>query len=114
MLEQKNPLILAFIGDAVQTLYVRAGLADKDAKLAELHKLASSKVCAKAQSEHLAKVQDTFSATEQDIANRARNCGHHTLPKNADPADYHRATALEAVIGYNYLAGNIKRVEELV
>ena len=37
--------------------------------------------------------------------------GH--VPKNADIADYHGATALEALFGWLYLIGGIDRAREL-
>lgn len=113
MLEQKNPLILAFIGDAVHTLYVRENLANVDAKIGELHKQASKQVCATTQSIKYDKMVNSFCEIEKEIANRARNISHNTMPKNCNPSEYHKATALEAVIGYNYLLGKTERVEEL-
>ena len=108
-----NSLILAFVGDAVMTLHVREGLAHENAKVGDLHKRTSSKVCASAQSALYDKLADTFDETEQDIATRARNAKHHTVPKNAKLSDYIKATALEAVIGYNHLTGNHDRVKQL-
>jgi len=37
--------------------------------------------------------------------------GH--VPKNASIADYHAATAVEALFGYLYLKGEITRLREL-
>ena len=37
--------------------------------------------------------------------------GH--VPKNADIADYHGATALEALFGWLYMTGEYKRAREL-
>lgn len=37
--------------------------------------------------------------------------GH--VPKNAKVADYHAATAFEALFGYVYLTGNLQRLREL-
>ena len=113
MIEQKNPLILAFIGDAVQTLYVREKLYTQFYTVASLHSQASKIICAKAQAKKFDEKFEQFSEMEKDIANRARNAQHHTVPKNCTLAEYHKATALEAVIGYNYLSGNHKRVREL-
>ena len=103
--ENSNPLILAFVGDAVHTLQVRMKLAGQDLKISELHKLASEQCCAKSQAKEFDALYDTFSETEREIANRARNAKHNTVPKSCTLAEYQKATALEAVIGYRYLKG---------
>ena len=36
------------------------------------------------------------------------------MPKHADPADYHAATAFEALIGYLYISGQDERLKTLV
>ena len=43
---------------------------------------------------------------------RARNA-RQTPPRNADIHDYHRATALEALLGALYLSGKTQRLNEL-
>jgi len=110
----KNPLTLAFVGDAVQTLHVRMALAQTDIKAKELHKRASAIVCATAQAKRFDEIFDNFTAAEKDIAMRARNTDHNTVPKSCTIAEYHKAKALEATIGYNYLLGNTKRVNEII
>ena len=113
MIEQKNPLILAFIGDAVQTLFVRTRFVDTDAKIGVLHRQSSQIICARAQAKKFDTVSKNFTPTEVEIATRARNAKSNTAPKNCTLGEYHKATALEAVIGYNYLVGNTQRAEEL-
>ena len=103
VIEQKNPLILAFIGDAVHTLNVRAQLAAADAKVSDIHKSAILKCCAKSQAAEYDALYGSFSDIEKDIANRARNAKHNTVPKSCTLAEYQKATALEAVLGYRYL-----------
>ena len=49
---------------------------------------------------------------EAGVVRRARNA-HQNPPKNADPAEYHRATALEALIGYLYITGQEERLLHL-
>ena len=39
---------------------------------------------------------------------------HQTPPKNADAAEYHRATALEALVGYLFVTGQMERMEEIL
>jgi len=113
-ISQKNPLLLAFIGDAVHTLFVREQLSTHDAKISQIHKLASDTLCATAQAKRFDQIYDILTEVERDIATRARNAPHNTAPKSCTLGDYHKATALEAVIGYNHLGGNANRVKELI
>ena len=45
---------------------------------------------------------------ERSIVRRGRNAHPHTVPKNAEVADYRQATAYEALIGYLYLSGSVR------
>ena len=47
------------------------------------------------------------------MARRARNA-RQTPTKNAQTAAYHRATALEAVLGYLYLTGQQERLDDIM
>ena len=110
----KSTIALAFVGDAVLTLCTRAELVTKhDLKPAELHKRASAFDCAKAQAQAFDQVLPHLTDVEADIARRARNSETNTVPKSCTLAEYKKATALEAVIGYNYMIGGIERVVEL-
>ena len=44
---------------------------------------------------------------------RGRNSHTATVPKGASVAQYHAATALEALFGYLYLRGETGRLNEL-
>jgi len=110
----KNPLALAFMGDVVMSLYVREQLLEKDGKVCDLHMQESRRVCARAQSVRFDEIKEGFDEIEQGIASRARNAKHNTVPKNCSLHEYRQATALEAVIGYNWMVGNKERVMDLV
>ena len=58
-------------------------------------------------------IEDCLTEDEAAVVRRARNA-HQTPPKNADPADYCRATALEALFGYLYLTGQLERMKTLM
>ena len=108
-----NPLNLAFIGDAVWTLFVREFFCEKTHfKNNNLHKLTTKFVKATYQSQALDKLQEILTEEEKDIARRARNTKMNTVSKNAPLADYKKATSFEAIIGYNYLLGNLNRIKE--
>lgn len=113
--EQLNPLVLAYIGDAVFEMYVRLHIVgDGRYKTNTLHKMAISFVSAKAQAGILDRISDSLSEKEQDIIRRGRNAHANTIPKNASIADYKKATAFEALIGYLFLTKNEERLEEIV
>lgn len=106
-------LELAYLGDTVYDLYVRSRLVQRGGKVKQLHRQAVSTVCAHAQSEALRAIEDRLTEEEQNVVRRARNCKQHP-PRNADPAEYHRATSLEALIGYLYVQGRDERLDELI
>lgn len=113
--KQMSAIVLAFVGDAVFTLYVRKKLSLMgDFKTGELNKRASQEVSAHGQSI----LTDTFltrlSEDELAIFHRGRNAKKPTKSKNASVAEYNRSTGFEAVIGYLYLSGQTSRIDELL
>ncbi len=110
-----NALTLAYVGDAVQSLYVRHKLAMlRDFKAGELHKMASGWVNAHQQANLVCNLFDRLTQDEQAIYLRGRNSKAHHKAKNQSGADYRKATGLEAVLGYLYLTGNTARICELL
>lgn len=109
-----SPLTLAFIGDTVFDLLIRSELVcDANRPVKELHKEASSKVCAKAQAACIKAIMPVLSEEEQDIFKRGRNAHTGSVPKNQSAADYHYATGLECLFGWLYLSGKEERIKEL-
>ena len=106
-------LELAYMGDTIYDLFVREKLVRRGGKVKNLHKEAVSYVRASAQSAAFLCIEDSLTEEEADVARRARNA-HQNPPKNADAADYHRATAFEALLGYLYLTDRRQRAEELL
>lgn len=106
-------LEMAYLGDALYDLYVRSHLLQRGGRVHALHKDAVKLVCAHAQSEALARVLPALNEKEADVVRRARNA-HQSPPRNANPAEYHQATALEALIGYLYIMGESARMDELL
>ena len=110
-----NVLVLAFIGDAVQTLYIRTKLCESsDFKAGALHTGAKKYVSAKGQAAIFERIEPLLTADEADVCRRARNHHNKTVAKNADLATYKKATEFEALIGYHYLLGNSERLNELL
>lgn len=112
--KQMNPVVLAFVGDAVYTLYVRQSLAlASGCKTGELNRKASLTVSAHGQSEQTERVLPLFTEEEAEIFRRGRNAKKLTRSKHATAAEYTRSTGMEAVIGYLYLTGRTERIKEL-
>ena len=109
-----NALNLAFVGDAVWTLFVRDYFANNtNYKNTFLHKLTTKFVKASYQALALDKLQENLTNFEKDLARRARNTKMNTVSKNASIADYKKATGFEAIIGYLYLTENFERIKEI-
>ena len=106
-------LELAYLGDAVYDLYVRRALVRRGGRVRQMHGEAVAHVRAHAQSEALSRVEGMLSEEEQAVVRRARNA-RQTPPRNADRGEYHRATALEALIGYLYITGRGDRMDEIL
>jgi ribonuclease-3 family protein len=110
-----NPVVLAYMGDAVFELLVRQYLISlPNNKSHHLHSEATKRVSAKAQRALLERLQPLLTEEEADIARRGRNAKSGTPPKNADPADYRQATALECLFGYLYFEGRMERIGVLM
>ena len=106
-------LELAYMGDAIYDLYVRRRLVRRGGRVQNMHREAVKQVCCHAQAQALGRIEGELSEIEAGVVRRARNA-HQNPPKNASPAEYHRATALEALIGYLYLTGQQARMDELL
>ena len=110
-----NPIVLAFVGDAVYSLFVRERLTFlSDSKSGELNKQATSEVNAVAQAEFVKEIMPLFTEEELAVFKRARNAKKPTKAKHATIADYNMATGLEAVLGFLYLTGENDRLNYLL
>lgn len=112
-----NPLVLAYIGDAVYELEIRKKLIEKKInKVNDLQKECVKYVSAKGQAEYIDKFinNDILSQEEIDVYKRARNTKVNSHPHNTDIIIYKKATGLEAVFGYLYLINNIDRIKVLI
>ncbi len=110
-----NPVVLAYIGDGVHTLYVREKLAfSSTAKSGELNKREAKIVCANAQAKAVNALMEEFSDDELAIFKRARNSKKGSKAKNSTAGDYVKSTGFEAVIGYLYITGQTERLNYLL
>lgn len=114
-IRQLNPLIWAYVGDAVYELYIRSYIVSMGRKTSnDLHRESIKYVKAHAQSEYLEVIIPELNEDEQYIVRHTRNTKSYHVPKNAEVIDYRRATALEGLIGYLYLTKNFTRLDEIM
>ena len=114
-LEQINPLVLAFVGDSVHTLFVRENVINEGVhKLNDYNKTCNFLCRAKTQSKVLDKLEPILTEKEKEIVRRTRNTKNHHTSKNANLIDYKKATCFEALVGYLYFNRETKRLEEIL
>ncbi|EDS76552.1 ribonuclease III family protein [Clostridium botulinum C str. Eklund] len=113
---QLNPLVLAFVGDAIYEVFVRQYLVEQnnDMSAHKLHVKAVSYVKAHSQSEIMKEIKEILTDEEERIFKRGRNAKSGTVPKNADVREYRIATGFEALMGFLYLTNQLDRLNELM
>lgn len=112
--ERLPPLVLAYVGDAYFTLYVRTRLLGYEQnKVRVLHTFDAKMVSAVMQSKAVKALGDQLTPAEADIVRRGRNA-KSTVPKSASIAEYRYATGFEALVGYLYLGKSYDRLSEIV
>ena len=105
---------LAFLGDAVYELLVRAWLCAKGkATGKDLHRAAVELVRAEAQAQRSQKILPLLTEEELAVYKRGRNAHVNTIPHSASRGEYLRATALESLLGWLYLRGEVERINQL-
>ena len=105
---------LAHIGDGVYELLTRTMLCRKGhSSVQELHRLTVSHVNAPAQARAVEIILPLLEADELAAYKRGRNAKVNSVPHNADIAQYHAATGLEALFGWLYLQGKTDRINTL-
>lgn len=110
-----SPVTLAFVGDAVYSLFVRQKLVLlHDYSPNELQKQTSSEVSAHGQNALLERILPKLTEEEQAVYKRGRNAKKATRSKNASVYEYNNSTGIEAVIGYLYLSGQYDRISQLL
>lgn len=111
-----NPLVLAYVGDAVYEVYIRTFMVNSEPNktVHKLHLMSTDYVRAHAQSDIVHKITSILTEEELSIIKRGRNSKSGYVPKNADVIEYRTATGFEALIGYLYLTGNTARLIEIL
>ena len=110
-----NAIKLAYMGDAVYTLYVREHfILNTDKKNSQLNSAVNKIVCAKAQAKLIEDILLNLSDDEKDIVNRARNLHFNNIAKNSTLEEYSKATEFEALIGYRNLTEQFDKINNVV
>lgn len=113
-LAEAGPLTLAYMGDAVFELLTRERIVLAGEKPpAELNRLARGYVTTVAQSAAVERLLPLLDEDETAVYKRGRNAKSAHAPKSAGAVEYRRATGLECLFGYLYLAGRIERARAL-
>ncbi|KEQ22403.1 Mini-ribonuclease 3 [Paenibacillus tyrfis] len=110
-----NPLVLAYMGDAVYEVFIRQYVVSQtNHKPNHLHRLSTRYVSAKAQAKALRRWLPILTEEETDIVKRGRNAKSGTTAKNADVLEYRHSTAFECLIGYLYYTQRWERLQQLL
>ncbi|KAB1440497.1 Mini-ribonuclease 3 [Candidatus Galacturonibacter soehngenii] len=110
-----SPLVLAYIGDGIYDVIIRTiVVSEGNSQPNKLHKKTSLFVKAAAQSAMIEAIKEDLTEEELKVYKRGRNAKSPTMAKNASMVDYRRATGFEALMGYLYLQGKLKRLIDLI
>lgn len=110
-----SPLTLAYIGDSIYDLVIRTVVVMRgNAPANKLHHYTIRYVNATAQALLVDALLPELTEEEQVILKRGRNAKPYTKAKHATMAEYKKATALEALMGYLYLTGQEERMLQLI
>ena len=105
---------LAHIGDGVFELLVRSWLCGHGGKtVGKLHSDTIRLVKAGAQAKFAEAMLPHLSDDEKALYRRGKNSHVHQVPKSSNPAEYAKATGVEAMFGGLYLAGETERLNEI-
>ncbi len=105
---------LAHMGDSVFEILCRGYLCAQGEKTVDrLHRDTIQMVKATSQAQFADKLLPLLTEEELSYYRRGKNAHVHAVPKSATPAQYAKATGLEALFGALYLMGKTDRLNEL-
>lgn len=111
-----NIQVLALLGDAIYSLYIREELIKQGINnIEKLQKKQVEYVSAKGETKILNYLIDNNILTEEelDIVKRGRNYKNNSHPKNTDIITYKLSTGFESLLGDLYIS-NKNRLEEIL
>ena len=105
---------LAHMGDCVFEILCRGYLCARGGKnVGNLHRDTINMVKATSQARFVDKLLPLLTEEELAYYRRGKNAHVHAVPKSCTPAEYAKATGLEALFGALYLSGQTERINEL-
>ena len=105
---------LAHMGDCVFEILCRGYLCARGGKnVGNLHRDTINMVKATSQAKFMDQLLPHLTEDELSFYRRGKNSHVHAVPKSCTPAEYAKATGLEALFGALYLSGQTNRINEL-
>ena len=105
---------LAHMGDCVFEILCRTYLCAQGEKTVDkLHRDTINMVKATSQAAFADKMLPMLTEEELAYYRRGKNSHVHAVPKSATPAQYAKATGVEALFGYLFLSGQKERANEI-
>ena len=105
---------LAHMGACVFEILCRGYLCARGGKnVGNLHRDTINLVKAQSQAKFVDKLLPLLTEEELAYYRRGKNAHVHAVPKSCTPAEYAKATGLEALFGALYLAGQTERLNAL-
>ena len=113
-IHEMSPVALAFVGDAVLELLVRARLVGSTRlQPNRLHTVATHYVSAHAQCRELEILEPLLTEAEANVLRRGKNASKASVAKHATVQEYRASTGLECLLGWLYLRGENERIQQL-
>ena len=113
-IHEMSPVALAFVGDAVLELLVRARLVGSTRlQPNRLHTVATHYVSAHAQCRELEILEPLLTEAEANVVRRGKNASKASVAKHATVQEYRASTGLECLLGWLYLRGENDRIQQL-
>ena len=113
-IHEMSPVALAFVGDAVLELLVRARLVGSTRlQPNRLHTVATHYVSAHAQCRELEILELLLTEAEANVLRRGKNASKASVAKHATVQEYRASTGLECLLGWLYLRGENDRIQQL-
>lgn len=114
-LKNLSPVVLAYIGDAVHTLFVRQSILILGELVIDKYNKICSKYCSAVwQAKVLDNIFEILTDEEKDIIRRGRNYKTNNVAKNATLQEYKKATSLECLIGFLHLTEQKERLNQIL
>ena len=113
-IHEMSPVALAFVGDAVLELLVRARLVGSTRlQPNRLHTVATHYVSAHAQCRELEILEPLLTEAEANVLRRGKNASKASVAKHATVQEYRASTWLECLWGWLYLRGENDGIQQL-